>query len=249
MIATFLDPYELKARIAPGLILALPVLADVVYATPVLTSWPLFAASSVCTLALLYGLSIVVRALGKAVEPRLWHEWGGPPSTRLMRYRDTTFGTDLKRSIQKALVKKFSTRLLTPEEESTKPEIADSLIIDAFRQVRQYLRQHDPRGLWFMHDIEYGFCRNLLGCRILWVLFSVSGAIFAAAHAVKTGTDPVNPASTIATLSLVCAAYVGWVILPDATKRTADAYAESAWMAFLRTAVEEKLAGGESGSG
>jgi hypothetical protein len=64
MIEKFLDPYELKARIAPGLIVVLPVLVTAVYFAPILSSWPIFAATSMCTLALLYGLSHVVRARG-----------------------------------------------------------------------------------------------------------------------------------------------------------------------------------------
>jgi hypothetical protein len=147
MIEKFLDPYELKARIAPGLILMLPFLAAATYAAPVLSSWSLFAAGSVCTLALLYGLSLVVRVRSKAIEPHLWDAWGGPPSTRFMRYRDSTFGPDLKLSIQGALAREFSARLLNPSDEAKHPGRADMAIFDAFRHVRQYLRQHDPGGL------------------------------------------------------------------------------------------------------
>lgn len=240
MIEKFLDPYELKARIAPGLILVLPLLADGIYAAPILSSWPIFAASGVCTLALLYGLSLLVRAGGEGIEPTLWDSWGGPPSTRFMRHRDSTFGAELKLSIQSTLAKMFSARLLTPDAEAQDPDRADKAILDAFRHVRQYLRQHDPDGLWFKHDIEYGFCRNLLGCRVMWAVISVCATFFAIAYAAKTGAGLLNPASGIGCLSLLCAAYVGWLVLPRATKRAGDAYAESAWMAFLRIAGEEK---------
>jgi len=71
MIEKFLDPYELKARIAPGLILALPVLVAAFYAAPVLSSWPMFAASGPCGFALIYALGHLARARGKAIEPEL----------------------------------------------------------------------------------------------------------------------------------------------------------------------------------
>lgn len=247
MIANFLDPYELKARIAPGVILVLPLLADAVYAVPALSGWPIFAAGGVCILALLYGLSFVVRARGKAIERKLWESWGGPPSTRFMRHRDSTFGRDLKLSIQNALARKFSARLLAPEEEVKRPESADKAIVDAFRQVRQYLRQHDSSGLWFKQDIEYGFCRNLLGCRVMWALFGAGGTVFAAVHGARTGTGVLNPASAIGCLSVVCAVYIGWLILPSATKRISEEYAESAWMAFLRSVEEEQSKGVPTG--
>jgi hypothetical protein len=240
MIEKFLDPYELKARIAPGLILILPLLVDVVYAAPILSSWPIFAASGVCTLALLYGLSLVVRALGAAIEPSLWDGWGGPPSTRFMRYRDSTFGAELKLSIQGAVAKRLSARLLTPDDEAKNPGRADQAILDAFRQLRQYLRQHDPDGLWFKHNVEYGFCRNLLGCRVMWALVSAGSTVFGVVYATKTGVGLLNAASAFGCLSLLCAVCIGWLILPGAAKRTGEAYAESAWMSFLRTADDSR---------
>lgn len=240
MIEKFLDPYELKARIAPGLIIVLPVLVDVIYAAPILSSWPIFAASGVCTLALLYGLSLVVRALGKAVEPELWHGWGGPPSTRFMRNRDSTFGAELKQSIQSALAKRLSARVLTPDDEAKNPGRADQAILDAFRQVREYLRQHDPDGLWFKHNVEYGFCRNLLACRGVWAVASAGSIVFAVVYAAKTGAGLFNVASAFGGLSLLCAVYTGWMILPGAAKHTGEAYAELAWMSFLRSADDSR---------
>lgn len=40
MIGKFLEEYELKARIAPGLIVVLPALVDVIYMAPVLSNVP-----------------------------------------------------------------------------------------------------------------------------------------------------------------------------------------------------------------
>jgi hypothetical protein len=238
MIERFLDAYDVKARVAPGLIIALPLMVAVFYAAPIVTSWPIFTASGVCSLAMLYGLSHFVRARGKAIEAKLWDEWGGPPSTRFMRHRDTTFGSDLKTSIRQALVKKFSSGLLSPDEEARNPGRADKAIVDAFRQVRSYLRQHDPDGLWFKHDIEYGFCRNLLACREPWVVVALCATALASIYGVSTGRGVLNPGSAIGCLSFLIAAYIGWAILPNATKRVGETYAETAWMAFLRTAQE-----------
>jgi hypothetical protein len=235
MIEKLLDDYELKARVAPGLILALPVLVDAVYAAPVLSTWPIFAAGGVCSLALVYGLAHLVRAKGRALEPELWRRWDGPPSTRFMRLRDQFFGPELKTSIRCGLREKFSLTLPTLSEETADPVLADKAIVNAFRQVRQYLRQRDPNGLWYKNNAEYGFCRNLVGCRALWVIVGTAATIFAAIDGVRAKSGIVNPASAIGCLSLICAVYFGWFILPAATKRTAESYAELAWMAFLQT--------------
>ncbi|MFZ3275278.1 MAG: hypothetical protein WA182_00095 [Candidatus Sulfotelmatobacter sp.] len=235
MIEKFLDPYEIKARIAPGLILSIAVLVDVVYTAPLLSNLPLFAASGICSLALIYGLGNFARARGEAIEPRLWSSWAGPPSTRFLRHRDHRFGDGLKASIREELSRRFGLKLPSSDDEAKNSDLADKEIVDSFRQVRSYLRKNDPDGLWQKHNIEYGFCRNLLGCRVGWAVLSIAALAFAVVNAIRTGQSLVNPASIVALLSFACALYVGWFLLPKGTKSVADEYAESAWMAFLHT--------------
>jgi hypothetical protein len=249
MIEKFLDPYELKARIAPGLILSVAVLVDVVCSFPVLSSLPLFAASGVCSLALIYGLGNFARARGEAIEPSLWSRWGGPPSTRFLRHRDQQFGDGLKSSIREELYRRFAVNLLSPDEEARNSDLADKEIVDSFRQVRSYLRKNDPDGLWQKHNIEYGFCRNMLGCRVVWVFLSLAALAFAVVNATRTGQGLINPGSIIGLMSLACALYAGWFLLPNGTKRVAEGYAETAWMEFLRISRDEPIPEGAANFG
>src|SRR5207248_226569 len=104
--------------------------------------------------------------------------------------------------------------------------------------------------LWSKHNAEYGFYRNLLACRILWVIIAVASFAFSAIFSMKMGKSVLNPASIISLLSLVCAICVGWFVLPTATKRLAEAYAESAWTAFLQATSSDAKAittGGQVG--
>jgi hypothetical protein len=242
MIDKFLDPYEIKARIAPGLILSVAALVDLIFAVPVLSNIPIFAATGIFSLALIYGLGNFARARGASAQTKLWETWGGEPSTRFLRIRDPHFGDGLKESIRSELTRRFGLRLQIPDEEARNPEFADREIVDAFRRVRSYLRQKDADGLWQKQNIEYGFCRNLLGCRISWVVLSVAALAFALGNAIRINQSLLNPGSIVGCLSLVCAVYVGWFMLPTATKRVAEAYAESAWMAFLNVSQGEPAA-------
>jgi hypothetical protein len=208
-------------------------LADAVFDAPVLANWPIFAASSLFSIALLYGLGNIVRALGESMEVELWRNWDGPPSTRYLRHRDRTFGSALKTSLRYAIEQQFGIHLLSADEELKNRGDADRAIADAFVRVRQYLRKRDSDGLWSKHNAEYGFSRNLLACRVLWVVVSLCACIFAGFFAAKTGASVLNPAVAIGIISLICAVYVGWFLLPNATKKIAEGYAESAWMAFL----------------
>jgi hypothetical protein len=234
MIANVLDEYELKARIAPGLIVAFPVLVDAGYTAPVLTGWPALAAGGVCGLAVIYGLGQVMSARGAAIEPELYRRWGGAPSTRFLRNHDLSLSSDLKSSIRGALGQKLALALLTQAEGAKNPIAEDLAIKEAFQQVRPYLRKYDPAGLWYKKNAEYGFCRNLLGCRVMWLSIALAATVFAIVSGANKG-GAFNPASAIGLLSVVCAAFIGWSVLPKITKRAAEAYAQSAWMAFLQS--------------
>ncbi len=179
-----------------------------------------------------------MRALGNRAQNKIWLQWGGPPSTRFMRHRDSFFGENLKVLIHKYVVAEIAVPFLSADEEARNPELADKQIQDVFKRVREYLRAKDASGLWQTHNIEYGFYRNLLGCRLLWSIVALGAVIFAVLVPLKIGGNPFNPASVLNALALVCSIYVGWVVLPDATRRAAEQYAESAWMAFLRIAED-----------
>jgi len=227
------DEYELKARTAPGLIVALPIIADVLLVVPSISNWGILTASGVCGVALIYGLGRVAQARGEKIEQHLWNSWGGPPSTRFIRDNDTTFTPELKQTIRDAVRMKLSATLPKAHSELKNGESADQVRFDVFRRVRQYLRMHDPRGLWHRHNIEYGFCRNLLGCRQLWLAVASIATVMALAYGVRGKAGIVNPASAVGLLSTISAAYLGWWLLPGATKRCAENYAESAWMSFI----------------
>lgn len=239
MIEPFLDPYEVKARLLPALLLAIPILVDVTYAAPRLTQWPVFAAGGACGLAVSYSLGLLVSARGRTIEPALWETWGGPPSTRFMRRADTFFGTEVKEAIRAAVKNTFPLTLLNAEEERRSPARADEAIADAFRQVREYLRIHDPKGLWSRQNSEYGYFRNLYGCRIVWLGASLTALVFAGAYGAATHTGFFNPAFIVDLLCVLAAIYFGWLVVPKLAKRNADAYADTAWHTFLQLSREE----------
>jgi hypothetical protein len=242
MIDKFLDEYELKARIAPGLIVALPLLVDAIYFAPILSTLPIFAASGICTLAVIYALGYLVRAEGREYEPTLWKLWGGPPSTILMRSSDTFFGAELKNAIRSAVMQEFALTLPTPAEERKNPTAADKAIADAFERVRAFLRRFDPTGIWQKNNIEYGFCRNLLGGRPHWTGIAIGALVVAIWRSATIHSGFLNPAVVVSCLSVACALYVGWRVLPKATKRIAERYAELAWTTFLELSKDRSQA-------
>ena len=242
MIQKIVDSYELKARIVPGAILALPIVAAAVSVFPVLVTWPAFGASSVFTLALFYLLGQYARARGQGLEQELWRSWGGPPSTRYLRLSDRSFSDDLKRKVRNAIRIRFAIRLVDEVDEGKDPERADALIQDAFRQVRETLREENERGLWTKHNAEYGFFRNLLGIRWELVVLAAVGLIFCSVMAHVRAQPIFNVGTFLELVLLVLGSVLGFAIAPSATRRVANEYAESALMAFLAL-IERDLRG------
>jgi hypothetical protein len=238
MIEKVLDEYEIKARMAPAMIIILPVVIGGLYAAPVLSSWSVFATGGIFCLVLIYGLSYLVRVRGDSIEPALWTSWGGAPSTRFLRHHDLSLSKQTKSRIRIELERRFSARLVSEDEERREPSRADRVISDAFREVRQYIRLHDSKGLWSKQNAEYGFSRNLLGCRVLWLITAFASALFTAINGWRSGAGVLNPATALELALTSVAAYAGWKFLPQVTRRVADGYAEAAWIAFLHSSEE-----------
>ena len=228
------DPYEIRARVAPSLIVSLPILTTLGLCLPNADrSWQFFVGSGVVALALLYGFTFIVRWLGRSKEDSLWQSWGGAPSTRIMRWPDRTLNRDTKLRISRAVSATFGIQLLSETEERTSPFTADQQIENAFRQVRELLRLRDKDGLWSKHNAEYGFARNLLGSRILFLALCFVGIAVCAAMSTHRGDKILS--SGLVTNLIYFLAWVpfGWKLLPKLAKDSADRYAERAWLTFL----------------
>jgi len=239
------DPYEVRARFAPTLIVMSPwLLLIVALLGDVQLSASTGSVAALVFLALLYGFSFAVRSLGRRIEDRLWESWGGPPSALVLTDGDTTFTPETKAAIRTALSSSLGIQEATdPHWASNPPRIQE-----AFRLVRQHLRLGDPHGLWSTHNAEYGFLRNLLGSWWLWLLNSVLTAalalllwylgrgkmfLFASGFSMALGAVAIGLRSRV---------------LPAATRTAAFRYAESAWTSFLHSAQGgRKLVAGGTG--
>ena len=139
------DAYELRARFAPALVIASPWVLVVVavvqaFASTLLTT----SAAALIFLALLYAFSFVVRGLGRRIENGLWASWGGPPSATVLGDADSTFSAETKSRLRSSLATTLGINGAT--EASWTNDLHQ--VQDAFRLVRQHIRQHDHNGLW-----------------------------------------------------------------------------------------------------
>lgn len=172
-----MDPYELKARIFPGLLVMLPLLVPLICVfgakNPTLTA----VVGLVGGCGAIYGIASVARGRGKAVEERLVADWGGMPTTVMLRHRDTTLEASSRALYHNLFRSKLGMTLPAAMEEQANPAAADDKYKGAVRQLREATRGK-AYSLLLKENIAYGFHRNMRGVRPLgWITSSLGIAI------------------------------------------------------------------------
>jgi hypothetical protein len=170
------DPYDRQARLYPALLCLLPLLALValLYAPNV------SALTGVVTHAVscggLFLMTNICREMGKRLEDRLFREWGGKPTTQLLRHRDGVIDSVTKRRYHAFLAAKINTAFSDAEQEKSDPARAD----EAYQSGARWLLDHtrpDCRkkfDLLFRDNVTYGFRRNALGARPLGIVIAIA---------------------------------------------------------------------------
>jgi hypothetical protein len=227
-----LDAYEWKARWIPTTIVLLPSFITIYYCFPDLhTNVVLTAGSGMVSVGLIYVAAMALRDLGLRRQPQLWESWGGPPSTRFARMTDARFDTTHKQRIHLAVRRRFGIELLPADNEANNLLAADKVIAEAFRRVREYVRQNDSVGLVGKHNAEYGFARHLYAGREVALALALAG-VFGSGFA-RSNSWMFNLGSQLNALFALLWLPFAWFFLPGMLKRAAETYAERAWMTFL----------------
>lgn len=223
------DSYERYARLYPAILSVMPFIIACFSITPIM-SGPIgtkILANSLFVTSLFIFFSNIVRGLGKRIEPKIWEQWGGPPSTRFLRKEDTTIASEIKDKFYQKILKETSIDLVN--------NLTDERIRQAFAFVREKLRRKDKQGLWIKSNKEYGFARNLMGSRVYLVISSLVALISCLLVIRFFPNDKINLLIAAAVIAIygAGAAIYEWLILPRLTKEIADRYAEQAIMAYL----------------
>jgi hypothetical protein len=229
----FVDGYDFKARLVPTAITLLPSFCTAYHFWPAVLSSPIqLALSSMFAFALVYLASMFIRDRGVRYAKRFWRDRGGLPSTRLGRMKDSFLSPDQKNRIHIAVFRRFGIALLSLEQESEYPALADRKIVNAFREIKELLRRYEGCGLIEKQSAEYGFVRNLCGSRSIFVAQAMVGVVFCGFKGSWRYWSLTS--GGLANLSLL-ALWVpfAWLVLPRMLTLTADTYARRVWVTFL----------------
>jgi hypothetical protein len=169
------DPYTRRARLFPGITITLPVS---ILAVVLVTTKPAWWSGVVLVLGA-SGVSFLgaqlVRTAGKVKEQALWASWGGAPTTQVLRFAGASNRVAVQRRHDQ-LVQVFPD-LSMPDEsaESANPPLADQYYETAIGALIERTRDAHRFPRVFDELCQYGFRRNLWGCRKIGLWISVLG--------------------------------------------------------------------------
>lgn len=233
--------YTLRARTYPALLVVLPV-------GVVLFAWvpdgSFLEGGVISLLATGVGTALLAqwgRDAGKRKELELWKSWGGPPTTRLLRFRDTK-NPVLLRVLRTKLEAITQVKLPSQEEETADPSGADELYEAAVSHLRELTRDRSKFPLVFEENVNYGFRRNLWGRRPVGLSVALLAAAGTWAILVYSASCPPGEAwvkqviesPDVADVTRVVGAVANtiaiaiwvWIVTPGWVRIAAEAYAE-----------------------
>lgn len=161
-LSSLFDPYDRKARLAPALFCALPLIISSVLLIPKVGAiW-----SAVGGLALYCGGAMFMtqagRDRGKVLEPGLFESWGGKPSVAMLRHSDSRLTNVTKERYRNFLVRAVpGLKLASAEDERRDPRLAEEGYESATSWLLTQTRDRARFALLFRENINYGFRRNV----------------------------------------------------------------------------------------
>ena len=173
VLKTLTDPYERKARLYPALLALLPgIILIALY-----TDWISFEVENALYIAVAAAVAFWLtgksRDLGKAVERRLYAEWGERPSVTLLRHRDSVLDCYTTQRYHKAAALLAEITLPDRTDENKDPVDADERYRAVTTALLSKTRDTSKYPLLFKENINYGFWRNLRGVKPIACLLAV----------------------------------------------------------------------------
>ena len=188
----FFDSYTLRARVLPAVLFLLPIAVFLIAWVPVQYDHATLALLLLLIVVLLVPLSQLVRSQGKKVQDKLYDEWGGMPTTVLLRHHDETLDSHTKDRYRSILAEKVSNATMpSAEVEQIRPAFANSQYATAADWLRSNTRNASAFPLVYAENVNYGYRRNLYGIRVPSLIVSGAFVLLNAGFLYVSTTNPV----------------------------------------------------------
>lgn len=224
-----LNPYARRARLAPVLIVMVPIglaLATWVPVEP--EKWgTLLGVATVCGLTLFFAQ--LGRDQGKAKEAALFESWGGKPTTKFLSHSSSQLNAQTRDRYHKKLKRlRRDFRIPTAEEEAADPDAANGVYETCVDYLLERTRDTKAFPLVFAENVNYGFRRNLWGMKPAGLCIAIVAAIACISRAgLSWWQDGAVHAFSLVAFAVCIALAVLWAvrITPNWIRLAGEAYA------------------------
>lgn len=225
---TLLDVYSLKARLFPAFIVLLPAVLAILAWLPESSLVGTSTFGIGLAAALSFFISELVRDCGHRKQGRLWKAWGGPPTTRLLRWSNSQVNPHLRAKWRAAIEELTASRLPSAASESRNPLKADQTYEAAIAELRMKRRTTESGSLFFKENVSYGFRRNLWGMKPAGIFISTIALISSLFVCVLKSGNRFDHAPSLLAIFVASAFLTLWILRigPQWVKEKADSYAE-----------------------
>jgi hypothetical protein len=158
------DSYSRKARLFPALVAGASLVVAAFILAPLQNMGLPQLGAGLFSGVVVYVLADIARRRGKRLEDGLYAEWGGKPSTTMLRFRDARLDPATKASYLKFLAVKIGRAAPTEQDEAHDPAKCDAYYERCGNWLRENTRGKEFK-LLFDENVAYGYRRNLLGLR------------------------------------------------------------------------------------
>ena len=225
-----LDKYTLKARLYPCFVVLFPAFVIAVFFITDFEKYRHYVTAVISLGFFTFLLSEVGRNKGLLKQNALFENWGGAPTTQLLRHRDIWLDPVTKARYHKLLEKIVpDVKMPTVQEEIDDPKKADAIYAGCTRYVITKTRDTKKFPLIFKENISYGFRRNLWGMKS-WALTILVGCFVINLYFGTQGFTNIYHLTTqdIALFGFILIAAAFWIIVftADWIRPTTYAYAE-----------------------
>jgi hypothetical protein len=129
-------------------------------------------------------LAQLARDRGSRLEPDLARQWGGMPTTQLLRHRSSSVNPVLRQHYHVSLRAVLrDVRLPSAEEEAAEPHGADHIYEACVARLRECTRDRATFPLVFEENANYGYRRNLVALRPVGIAIAIVSLVAAGVRA------------------------------------------------------------------
>lgn len=178
-----LDPYDLTARLLPGLLVLLPAILCIAVLFGAKSPIAVALGSVLATCGGPYLLSSFVRTWGQRAQDRLFRQWGGQPTTLLLRHCHDHLPPLTKERYRELAASRLGIALPSDGEERHDRAKADLTYVAAADALRPLTNDRRAFPLVFKELVAYGFNRNAHGSRWVGLTVAIATVVTTLMHA------------------------------------------------------------------